>query len=398
LLWTQRQDIGPSARLRHALAYDAGNQRTLLVGGDGLSVLLGDAWLWDGETWTQVEDIGPSGRTGHAIAYDSARSRVVLFGGYRSSGELADTWEWDGEAWTQIEDTGPRARALHALAYDSTRSRVVLFGGEAANAPLGDTWEWDGDEWTQVADTGPSPRRGHAMCFEASAQRTVLFGGSNGSNTWAWNGTGWTELNDVGPPPCDGTALVSTGQSTLLFGGRGREGSAPLFGPLFGLTWELNGADWTERQDIGPAPRFGHAMAYDTARGRAVLFGGSGALPTTEASLFADTWELPAGAETGPGDTGPGKLDSFTISPNTVQRNTGTPVQLEVRLKSPEPSLIRVLVQTTGASGLAAMYEITVVPGTVAATIQIPAPMNPGVIPFTASLWGQSLSATLTIV
>jgi hypothetical protein len=38
LRWTQRQDIGPSARFGQALAYDVGNKRTLLVGGDGLSV------------------------------------------------------------------------------------------------------------------------------------------------------------------------------------------------------------------------------------------------------------------------------------------------------------------------------------------------------------------------
>jgi hypothetical protein len=30
--------------------------------------------------WTQKEDIGPSARFGHAMTYDSARSRTVLFG------------------------------------------------------------------------------------------------------------------------------------------------------------------------------------------------------------------------------------------------------------------------------------------------------------------------------
>lgn len=347
LLWTQRQDMGPSARFGHALVYDADKRRTLLVGGDGLSVLFRDSWLWNGETWTQVEDIGPSGRTGHAIAYDSARSRVVLFGGFSSPGQLADTWEWDGEAWTQVEDTGPRARARHALAYDSTRSRVVLFGGEGAGDPLGDTWEWDGDEWTQVADTGPSPRRGHAMCFEASAQRTVLFGGSDGSDTWAWNGTSWTELNDVGPRPCEGTALVSTGQSTLLFGGLGREASAALFG----LTWELNGADWTERQDMGPTPRFGHAMAYDGARGRVTLFGGSGAVPTTAGSLFADTWELPPG---GDGDGADPGVVEFRIPLGAGNQSWNTPEHAVVAtvgdtLRLVNDDLVPHRLHTTGA-------------------------------------------------
>ena len=33
---------------------------------------------------------------------------------------------------------------------------------------------------------------------------------------------------------------------------------------------------WTQKQDIGPTPRMGHAMAFDAARGRTVLFGGDG--------------------------------------------------------------------------------------------------------------------------
>ena len=129
-LWTQRQDIGPTARFDHAVAYDEAMSKTLLVGGNGLGTLFRDTWLWDGETWTQVDDIGPSGRAGHAITYDSGRERVVLFGGSDGGDQLGDTWEWDGEAWTQLEDTGPTPRQGHALSYDSARSRVVLFGGE----------------------------------------------------------------------------------------------------------------------------------------------------------------------------------------------------------------------------------------------------------------------------
>src|SRR5262245_28004587 len=102
LVWTQRQDIGPSGRAGHAIAYESARKRTLLFGGRGKESL-GDTWEWDGEAWTQVADIGPSGRDGHAIAYDAGRSRAVLFGGRAEGGDLrADTWEWDGEAWTQV--------------------------------------------------------------------------------------------------------------------------------------------------------------------------------------------------------------------------------------------------------------------------------------------------------
>ena len=90
---------------------------------------MSERWLW-----TQKEDIGPSPRYGHAMAYEAARQRVVLFGGSGfggsgSSGLLNDTWGWDGAAWTQLADMGPPARRNHAMAYDESRHRLVLFGG-----------------------------------------------------------------------------------------------------------------------------------------------------------------------------------------------------------------------------------------------------------------------------
>jgi hypothetical protein len=269
------------------MAYMDSAKRTLLFGGNaGAGSPLGDTWAWDGQVWTQIQDIGPSGRTSHAIAYDGTHSRVLLFGGSDATGARGDTWEWDGDAWTQVADTGPSARGGHALAHDSARSRTVLFGGEQEATLLGDTWEWDGSEWTQVADSGPSPRAGHAMCFEPPAARAVLFGGSSESDTWAWNGNKWTWLNDVGPAPCGETGFVFAGQTSVLFGGL----TAPS--TVNGLTWELVDTNWVERQDMGPPARSGHSMAFDKERLRTVLFGGSDA----DTKLLSDTWELPADA------------------------------------------------------------------------------------------------------
>ncbi len=41
---------------------------------------------------------------------------------------------------------------------------------------------------------------------------------------------------------------------------------------LLGDTWEWDGKHWVERADMGPAPRFGHSMAYDEKRNRVILF------------------------------------------------------------------------------------------------------------------------------
>lgn len=61
---------------------------------------LSDTWEWDGTNWEQkAPAAAPSARQRHALAYDSARQRVVLFGGMerKSNGtyvDLNDTWEW----------------------------------------------------------------------------------------------------------------------------------------------------------------------------------------------------------------------------------------------------------------------------------------------------------------
>jgi len=166
LLWTQRQNFGPSPPSNHKIVYDLQRKRTLLFGGGNRDIPeLDDTWEWDGDNWTQVAETGPSPRSGYGMTYDTARSRAVLFGGIGQQGGpglfLGDTWEWDGEAWAQLADFGPPPRQTVGMAYDSVRKRVVMFGGTGSMPKaivFGDTWEWDGSEWTQVADSGPAPR------------------------------------------------------------------------------------------------------------------------------------------------------------------------------------------------------------------------------------------------
>ena len=165
--WTQRQDIGPSARNQSAMTYDAGLKRVVLFGGDGGS---SDTWEWDGELWTQVADTGPSARSGHGIAYDAERKRTVLFGGNSVLGIIyRDTWEWDGGEWTQVADTGPTARTNHSLSFDSARKEIILFGGKAGPV-LGDTWAW----------TAPSGHRSrtsdHSRALDMRRPTTVSAG------------------------------------------------------------------------------------------------------------------------------------------------------------------------------------------------------------------------------
>lgn len=69
---------------------------------------------------------------------------------------------------------------------------------------------------------------------------------------------------------------------TLLFGGNNSA--------LLGDTWTWDGSEWLQViTPSGPTARTGHAMAYDAVRQRVVLFGGAGGIAGQAA--FGDTWE-----------------------------------------------------------------------------------------------------------
>ena len=301
LLWTQKQDIGPSPRSNFGLAYDSVRKLTHLFGG---SVDSTDTWSWDGRYWTQVSRFGPTRRTGHSMTFDTARSYTVLFGGEPVAGQaLRDTWVFDGAEWTQVEDIGPSLRTEPATAFDQNRGRLVLFGGLLRGDGVDgqwarDTWEWDGATWTQVEDTGPAKRRSHCLAYDSDRKRTVLFGGlaelTDGSHqfvndTWEWDGTSWTQVGDTGPAARADAAMTSTGSVVILHGGDS--------GTQLADTWQWASGAWSKVHELGPSPRRGHAMTYDTERKRIVLFGGevettTGGMPVVQ--RLGDTWEAPA--------------------------------------------------------------------------------------------------------
>lgn len=362
LLWTQKQDVGPRPRVDASATFDSGRGRVVLFGGAAPpSAAFADTWEWDGEDWTQIADTGPDARSGHALTFDDKRGRVVLFGGLAADTTLRDdTWEWDGENWTQMADTGPGARAGHGLAFDSGRSVTVLFGGGASGPGLrADTWAWDGAAWTQEEDTGPSARQGHALAFDRTHAQVVLYGGDAGAvmgDTWTFDGEEWTERSDFGPPACVGANMVSDGSSLLLYGGAASRVDAAAV--VFSGAWQWDGRHWTQRQDIRPGPRWGHAMAFDSRRGCAVIYGGASTTPAAAAQVRGDTWEEqgapmaepPVAGEQGPpvaeppvaGEHGlpvvePGiRMTAFRVDPPSGSADQ--PAILEVTLDRPAPA------------------------------------------------------------
>ena len=420
LLWTQKQDIGPKPRVLHALAFDSTAARTILFGGDSLTgQAFDDTWAWDGDNWTQVADMGPHPRAAHALAYDSARNRIVLFGGTVGGASVRDTWEWADDAWTQVADTGPSIRSGHAMVFDSARGRCVLFGGGPfGGAPLNDTWEWDGNDWVQVEDTGPSPRRAHAMAFDSARSRVVLFGGFGNpgpaalGDTWEYDAAAgaWTQVQDIGPDACFSGALVFKTTKSELFGGASAPGNAAPPPTVFGFSWEWDGAHWTARQDIGPGPRVGHAMAYDSARDRVVLFGGAATPlddPAGNATALGDTWEqfetgALAGGGGGPPPPPAGEeqpLAQFTITPDVAPAGPGNEVVFEVVLAGPAPGPAGQDVDIATGGGSIGVINVPSGAASQQAPVSVDALVPMGnLIQFDATAGGVTLSATLTIV
>ena len=91
-------------------------------------------------------------------------------------------------------------------------------------------------------------------------------------------------FSDKLPSPRNGCALAydSTRGKVVLFGGSDQTSS------FLQDTWEWDGRNWTEVTPAGqsPSPRQEHKMVYDSARGKVVLFGG-----LESSGTYQDTWE-----------------------------------------------------------------------------------------------------------
>src|SRR5262249_5244454 len=177
--------------------------------------------------------------------------------------------------------SSPPQRYGAAMASDFLRGRTVMFGGGTnSGLPLfADTWEWDGSNWSQLTPRAEPPARSRpALAYDRFRSRTVLFGGSGDSSmtccfadTWEWDGAHWLQRVPVVAPAArayHALAFDSRRGRTVLFGGQ-------TSSSLFADTWEWDGGNWAlQTPATGPPARTLHAMTYDSGRGRVVLFGG----------------------------------------------------------------------------------------------------------------------------
>jgi len=195
--------------------------------------------------------------------------------------------------WNKLSATaGLPVRGMQAV-YDSDRKVIVLFGGtNDAELTLSDTWEFDGKTWKRVnIPDSPPARFWHGMAYDSQRKVVVLFGGetstSGGSlldDTWEYDGKTWIKINTVHKPAPRGSAPLMAFDSCrgriVLFGGQDASG-LPI------ETWEYDGRDWIQvKTAMSPLGRALSSMIFDPYRCRVVLFGGG-----NFGQGLNDTWE-----------------------------------------------------------------------------------------------------------
>jgi Galactose oxidase, central domain len=321
----------PDRRCRRAVVFLEATMKFFPLGGATAGVVFALAsTLAPIGIWTNVQPpTSPPYRAGEGLAFEPLSGLVVAYGGvpnHFADPVFNDTWAFDGSSWTQLFPVvNPGLRLNVYLAQSPSIGRLVLFGGAfPVNVANGTTWEFDTQSvtWTNETPIGPSPspRQLAQLVYDSWRGRTVLFGGTNGptttfyNDTWEWDGTSWANVSPAGQAPSarawHAMAFDSARGRTVLFGGyNGRQ---------LGDTWEWDGTQWTQVTTLlSPSPRSSGAIAYDSSTQRIVLFAGSYGWPIG----LNDTWEYDGTNWTPVSIPGPVPL------PQYLHRMIGDPVR-----------------------------------------------------------------------
>ncbi|MCX5970928.1 MAG: hypothetical protein NTV14_05420 [Coprothermobacterota bacterium] len=325
LVW-RRLDEGdpPSARSWIDGAYDVQRGRFLVFGGgfptyDGLlEQNSGETCIYNvrGNNWSVLPetDSGPSARQGACFLYSSFWDAAIVFGGalpYQN-----DLWTLSPSGvWAQIPaQNPPLARMSAAIATNLETGELLLFGGHDKHHVFGDTWlfEPSTQAWTELnLPTGPTPRIWHKMVWDDQEKKVLLFGGSNPeaansgmSDLWSFDFSlrQWTRLHPIGEHPSTRAAFAMAWDSTrgklVLFGGQHPDEKKEEW-TLCNDTWSYDPATnrWEQlATTAAPPTEIGMAMVYDSSLDQCLIFGGFNPSPQASGELQShlcnDCWGL----------------------------------------------------------------------------------------------------------
>jgi hypothetical protein len=327
----------PDASYMPAIAYDA-DRDTLWLFGFGGDYFFDHLWRWDlGVPGAGLVDVTPAvrpaawprERLSPGLTYDLARKRLVLYGG-AAARYLRDLWEWDPDTSTWLDRTPanvpvtgsdtPPGIVWPAASHDASRIFSDGAGGQVLRYVWGSNdprWAWNGASgtWSVVAPAEP-PRwpEGSPMAPAWNTDDGTLLAWT-GADVWGWSPqTGaWQLLTSaavaaipradrdpsVWPRSRIGSAVAYDrgAKRLVIFGGTNGfdlYDDVWLFDPAtrqISRAPQPSGAAW-------PAARTDHALAYDPARGRVLLFGGGTPDPGGGApAVRADLWAFDTGSQ-----------------------------------------------------------------------------------------------------
>lgn len=294
----------PSPRQALSMAYDPLLGAVVLFGGQTASTAaLGDTWEFANGTWTNLTaslTTAPAARWGAGLTYDPTAGALVLFGGRSSSATwYNDTWEFNASGWTQVSTSvaPPPWQARQDLVYDSSDGYVLLHG-TAQGSGLVETWSFANGTWSNLtaAQSATTPNLGFYAVDDPADGYVVFFGGGVPSCTgfgltWTYHNDTWTNLTTTAGSP---TAVMGSAASTF----DAALGAVVLFGgytascAVVNQTWAFHNGTWSALATDGPTPpgTWDGRLAYDSALGGDLLFGGNGALLGGSNSFVNDTW------------------------------------------------------------------------------------------------------------
>jgi hypothetical protein len=240
--------------------------------GHGLMVVAGTTWVWNGAAWAQtVTAHSPTGLFG--LDWDPARGVAV------GLGVALDTWEFDGVDWflrTTAWPAGGPPVSEAKIAFDPIRQRTMAVAGLDYGGPNGfSTYEWDGATWSL---RGPSAAHYGFALSSVPGRGVVISGGGQFpfyfGPTSLWNGTQWIGVGTGAPFPRP-TSLSwfdSARGRLVITSGLGTNSISPASAGAFGV-WYWDGSQWS-RPVVGDGPPFYAPAAWDSWRGRLLRYGG----------------------------------------------------------------------------------------------------------------------------
>ena len=179
---------------------------------------------------------------------------------------------------TTAQQATAKPSAANHMVYDAQRRQMILLTCPR-QSEREEVWGWDGKQWQFIPSSGPAVRELSAAAYDTRRKRVVLYGGMGLTNredrrgdTWEWDGKNWQQMTDttVGTRDHHAMAYDEARGKIVMFGGN-KSGDH-----LETDTWEWDGAKWARVATEGPGGRAHFAMVYDSNRKQVVLFGGLG--------------------------------------------------------------------------------------------------------------------------